>query len=276
MSRKMDSTLPFVSAMLCETIYRFGMLEGNRMFTAREAVFGAALAGTAAAVLLFVLCLCRDGLCVRGIRGCYLAAAFLLCGTVMLETLLRIISVCRTEFGGALWAMLFALLVLGLLPAFSALQRMAYPVAGLAALGGILALIGIARQLRWQNLSFAPLTSGGVASAFSAAFVFIPEYLLLPLCTSCDTRKWLRLPALSGIVFLLLILCAEMLFGYDAANGCLSVREGIRAWGLGCFSRFDPLWTGLWLLLAYYRLLLLGSLMQKVWNSFRKGGECKI
>ena len=249
------SEKPVLLAVLSEALCRVCTQTG-RSFTAREALAGAALACAALTALLWLVQ--RLAAAPRFGRAGQLAAAALL-GAGGVRAFLQVIRL-SGQFPGAGpgWPLVLAAALLALHPSLNALERCSVPLLALGALVGIWAFLGLAAQLRWQNLSLLPLRAAGAADAFRAFFLPLPDYLLLVWCAPAHAGRARRIPALYCALSAGLVLAAELLFGSAAGAAPYAAMEGIRAWGLGHFSRMDPLWTGLWLLLTFYRILLLG------------------
>jgi len=130
----------------------------------------------------------------------------------------------------------------------------------LCAGAGILLLLGVFRQLEWQNLSFALQLPG------SFPLWFYPEYLALAFLLP-DKQKnngW-YLPYFDFTVRFAFVLLTELVFGASLAAQ-LEQGELLRAWGMGIFSRFDSFLLVIWLMLALMRTAVLAYTARCLWK----------
>ena len=163
------------------------------------------------------------------------------------------------------WEQFSSMAFLGLLPVFlwagwmfecGMFERMSGVLWWLLLEGGVLCVLGLAGQLRWQNL----IPGGQERFGFPDVWLY-PEYFSFPLlCGSGnkprkDQKPFLFLPLLPALISSGYTLGLAMLFGVDASS-----RPGyelLRAWNFGGVSRFDAAFLLLWLAAALFRFCFL-------------------
>lgn len=259
--------LPFFAAALSHAMFA-AMTADKISYTVREGLLAALLAGLGAWAGLGLLRL-LDGqkLCGgsgaagrlgRGLLAAALAAA-------ACQTLYELAAVYARQYEhGVFWVLLLGASLLTLTPALPALGRVSCAALALAGLAAALLAAGLSSQMRIRALSLAPVRLSAVWAAADRLFCFLPEYLALPAVAG-QQKHWGRLPLWTALCQAGLLLASELVFGFSAGNGRYPAGEVLRAWSLGFFSRMDALWTGLWLVLAMLRLLLIRSICLQLW-----------
>ncbi len=176
--------------------------------------------------------------------------------------------------------------------------------------GALCMVLGLIGQSDLQRLSAVPLTATGFSAAFWAQLCLLPEHLLLLACSAGDAlaqkgspcassgeacaevngnhaetgdknreiwrflrgnTSFLWLPVLAFGVQFSAVLFTELLFGVQQAG--VGGFEFLRSWALLNLSRYDGIIALLWLLLAFFRLRLLGFAAMQCAPAARAAGE---
>lgn len=260
----MQSYAPFYGIALSQLL--FVLLQGSTAWhTAKEGLLAAGILFLCAMPLLWLLC--KAGKCPRlqavaPVTGRIVAVLLFASGFAQL---FRIVAVCHREYRtSGVWVLLLTIGLLSLPLHWQALCRMSQALWGFAILAALI-LVGLLDHLSWKNLSFAPVELSRVNQACMALWVCCPEFLALPWVSKRPTKLWWKLPAMLLAVQSIEAVLAEALFGWQLETGRFSSLEAVRCCGIGAFSRLDDVFVGLWLLLALYRLAVLGQLIRMVW-----------
>jgi hypothetical protein len=271
MKQQRYSPLPFFLAALCDMFSRVFVGE-NVFFSAKEGLLGGVLAFAAVWLCLTAL----QSLNVQAIfsaeaspiRWLWLAVLLIGLFAAGAMTFWDLAVVYRRQFDcSTVWLILLALGMLILRPALLSMERAAHAIFALLLLAGAVLLIGLGGQMHWYSLSFAAPRVQGVSAAFFGLLCFIPEYFALPLFSRGKASG--LVPGGLLIAQGSVLLCAEMVFGFENQSGRYPAMEMLRAWGIGAFSRLDALVVGLWLMLALFRLLFIESLLEQTYHLLR-------
>lgn len=154
--------------------------------------------------------------------------------------------------------------MLGLLPLLlwagwklepSVLVRCAPILCWVAALAGLLCLLGLNGQFHWESLMMQ-------ADAQTIILPLYPEYFALPMfCPAKQVRCAVWLPVKAFILAGSFALCTELVFG---AGNALPGIELLRAGRLGSISRFDALVLLVWLAAAMFRFCVLVQVVRQL------------
>ena len=243
----------FLLAAGCAGLYA-GFLPAHQYCTLKEQLAGGVPAALALGLALRLLAAAARRPAVRLALQALLAAALPLAALAVLR---QMAEVCRTQYGaGMLWLLPAVLLLLGLRPDGGTLCRAAAAVLLLGGVTAVLFFCGILPQMDWRRLCFAAPRARQVGAAALQSVPFAPELLAMAVHPPRE-KHWAAVPLGAAALPLLLSAAAELVFGWDEAEGVYPAAETLRAWGLGLFSRADALVVLLWLVLAFYRLLLL-------------------
>lgn len=260
----MQCYAPFYAIALAQLL--FALLQGKTAWhTAKEGILAAGILFLCSLPLLWLLCRVRR---CPGLRAAAPATGRILAVVLFVSgcaQMFRIVAVCRREYGtGGVWVLLAVIALLALPLHWQALCRMSQALWGVTILAALV-LVGLLDHLSWKNLSFAPVDLARVGQACAALWWFCPEFLALPWVGQRATKLWWRLPALVlGLQGAEAVL-AEAVLGWQMETGRFPSLEAVRCCGIGAFSRLDDVFVCLWLLLALYRLTVLGQLIRMVW-----------
>ncbi len=260
----MQCYAPFYGIALSQLL--FVLLQGRTTWhTAKEGMLAAGILFLCSLPLLWLLCRARKCPALRAtapVTGRILAVVLFVSGCAQL---FRIVAVCHREYRtSGVWVLLMVIALLALPLHWHALCRMSQALWGFSILAALV-LAGLLDRLSWKNLSFAPVDLARVGQACVALWWFCPEFLALPWVSKRPTKLWWNLPALVLGVQGIEAVLAEAVFGWQMETGRFSSLEAVRCCGIGAFSRLDDVFVGLWLLLALYRLAVLGQLIRMVW-----------
>ena len=183
-------------------------------------------------------------------------------GVELVRTAWAAQQVCQSQFSSmAVLSALPLLLWAGWALPEAALDRSARVLWGLAVLGVLFCIIGLAGQLHWQNL--LPAETHRPDTSFQLP-VF-PEYFALALL--CPQRQWSKavwMPLGAFFVQFAFCLGMELLFGAGQGSD-LAGYELLRAWKLGALSRFDAVFLLLWLAAMLFRVCVLAKVLRLLW-----------
>lgn len=202
-----------------------------------------------------------------------LCFAFVLCYCAeTLQTARLAHTVCQQEFSSmALLGFLPILLWLGWSRDAYQWNIMANILWCFMLFGGMIFLVGVASQLRWERLVLQP-------TQYSMNHWKLPLYAeyFLPLLdkkTMDHGQPLFTLPLWSFTVQVGMAVVFALLFG----SRDYPSLEILRVWSIGAFSRMDALLLLIWLTCAFYRICVLCSLIRSALavsckgNSMRKG-----
>lgn len=239
------------AALLCESLYD-GMYASGTVSAKAFLLFGVVDLAVVEGALYFLNRMWEGR---RRIQEALCAAS---AAVAMLHTGVQALRLCGNFFAGtALWlaAMLPALFWAGRAHS-GGFAGVGWALCVVLVLTGGFLIAGLWSQMRWTRLSFAvegtPLTA-------IRQLRFYPEYLLA--CTEKNRKCAFAFPGLDFAVRFLLVVMLELVFGSLATQ--LTTGELVRAWGLGMFSRFDALMLMVWFLLAFFRVVLMASVLWK-------------
>lgn len=137
------------------------------------------------------------------------------------------------------------------------LDRTARVLWGFAVSGALVCVLGLGGLLRWQRLLAAQQ-----GRAFAPVYA---EYFALPfICGQSVRRRTACLPLYAFLVQAGFCVGWQLLFGEGEGYSSL---ELLRALELGAFSRLDAFLVLMWLVLALYRICLLGAVMRFLWQN---------
>ena len=161
------------------------------------------------------------------------------------QTFFSALRVCREEFSSlALLGFLPLLLWAGWQIPVRAWNVPAQVLWWFVVGGGMVCLLGLARQMHWAGLlvQAAPQRTTFTMPVYA-------EYFALPLLCGRGRRHGAALPWITALVQTAAALCMVLVFGRE-----YPAREVLRAWSVGVFSRLDAALLLVWLTCAIFRI----------------------
>lgn len=185
----------------------------------------------------------------------------------LVQIFMRAVSLCQSEFS--------SMALIGVAPfLFWAgwklpLDRWNIPAKVLfwiTILVGVIFLLGVAEQLRWERLF--EFDKSGEADWLTPIYA---EYFFLPIISepkqeSLPKSRIARLPWAVFITQCATALVFQLLFGQNDR----SALEALRVWSWGSFSRMDSALLLVWLTCALLRICILCGMIHIVWKLVRK------
>lgn len=176
--------------------------------------------------------------------------------------------VCREEFASmALIGLLPVLLWAGWKLPFSGWEAPARVLWWFVVLGGVVYLLGLWGQMRWERLVLLP---DGAAGEWTTPLY--AEYLLLPVLGA--EQKPCRTLLLPMGTYCIRV-CAALSFALVFGAGSYPARELLRAWSVGAFSRMDAFLILIWFCGAMFRICFLAALLRQILQEPRNSNKPK-
>ena len=129
------------------------------------------------------------------------------------------------------------------------------------AVGGLIALLGLGEQARWQRL----METDSLPATWTVPLY--AEYFALPMLCS-RPQKSAMLPFVSFGIQISFAFAVQMVFGVKADE--YGGAELLRAMSLGVFSRLDALLVLIWLISGLFRICLLSYLIHGFYSALKK------
>lgn len=249
--------LGLVTAALAEELLSPG-LRGDARTRLIWGLAGALGAALLAALLAGPLSRCRPE---KGGRAVYLGLGVWL-GAELVQLLWQAHQLCWQQFSSlAVIGLAPGLIWLGWQSSQPSLDHAARALWWLAAFGGLVLLLGLGEQARWQRLVEADPLAAPLGLPLYA------EYFVLPLAAP-KPRQAAALPLLGFGVQAGFALAVQLVFGAKAEG--YGGAELLRALSLGVFSRLDALLVLIWLVNGLFRICLLSYLVHGFYSALKK------